>query len=237
MLTANRVLYLMLGLALAACSGSLVNHEETDDDVADDDATDDDEATEDDDASDDDTSDDDTGDDDAEDDADGDGYTAAEDCDDNDPGVHPGASEDCDGVDNDCDGDIDPGNTCPGCSQDTHDGHTYLFCDGTPRDWETAADWCAVRGYYLVTVNDDAENSFLVSHFASGMWWIGFNDIGNEGNFGWIGGNGSGYDDWHSGEPSNYMNNEHCTEMGYYHWEWNDNDCTVPANSICELDG
>ena len=42
-------------------------------------------------------------------DADADGYTADVDCDDNDTRVNPGAEELCDGLDNDCDGEIDPG--------------------------------------------------------------------------------------------------------------------------------
>ena len=41
-------------------------------------------------------------------DADADGFTAATDCDDADAAVYPGAAETCDGVDNDCDGALDP---------------------------------------------------------------------------------------------------------------------------------
>jgi hypothetical protein len=48
-------------------------------------------------------------------DADSDGYVSADcggpDCDDLNPNVHPGAAEVCDGVDNDCDGVLDPGDT------------------------------------------------------------------------------------------------------------------------------
>ena len=51
-------------------------------------------------------------------DKDGDGYPpvvcGGTDCDDSDPNVHPGAAETCDGKDDDCNGKIDDGATCPG---------------------------------------------------------------------------------------------------------------------------
>lgn len=43
------------------------------------------------------------------DDADHDGFSAPEDCDDHNADVNPDAVEVCDGVDNNCDGQVDPG--------------------------------------------------------------------------------------------------------------------------------
>lgn len=44
------------------------------------------------------------------------------DCDDTDPTIHPGADEVCDGKDNDCNGKIDDGATCPGTNTACIDG-------------------------------------------------------------------------------------------------------------------
>jgi hypothetical protein len=53
----------------------------------------------------------------ADDDRDRDGWDEDEDCDDRDPYVHPHAEELCNGIDDDCDGDVDPG--CDSGAPDT----------------------------------------------------------------------------------------------------------------------
>lgn len=59
-------------------------------------------------------------------DADGDGYgvhcSLGLDCDDNDPQVSTGAAEVCDGKDNDCNGLVDDGGVCDGCTDADGDG-------------------------------------------------------------------------------------------------------------------
>ena len=178
------------------------------------------------------------------DDADGDGFTTPDDCDDGDPAINPGATEVCDGVDNDCSGSIDDGTVCTGCGQGEFDGHTYQFCTGFPIGWNDAAALCSLVGYYLVTVNNEPEDDFIEDHVTTslvGAWWIGYNDqgFGNEGNYEWAGGNGSGYENWAAGEPNNAggFGGEDCVEKrGEFGWEWNDIPCNTNSPYVCELD-
>ena len=67
-------------------------------------------------------------------DKDCDGWEVPEDCDDTNPLVNPGVEEgyDCDGVDNDCDGVIDPG------GNDDFDGDGISACDGDCNDYDPA---------------------------------------------------------------------------------------------------
>jgi len=65
-------------------------------------------------------------------DKDCDGWETPEDCDDMNPYVNPGVEEgyDCDGVDNNCDGDIDPG------GYDDFDEDSFSACDGDCNDYD-----------------------------------------------------------------------------------------------------
>ena len=155
--------------------------------------------------------------------------------------MHPGATETCDTVDENCDGSIDEAGVCSGCTQGEHAGHTYQLCTGFGLDWNTASYGCLAFGYYLVTVNDLAENDFLVaqaSPLGVGAWWIGYTDQGwgNEGNWEWAAGNGTGFENWAPNEPNN-SSNEDCAEItASAGWQWNDNHCSQSKPYVCELD-
>ncbi len=82
--------------------------------------------------------------------------------------------------------------------------------------WGNAEAFAVTLGGHLVTVNDAAENDFLLTTFQAlanaskatahpfgGLlsMWIGYNDAGAEGSFLWSGGGGTGYSNWAASEP------------------------------------
>ena len=82
--------------------------------------------------------------------------------------------------------------------------HTYeMLPAAAPPDH--IADAIA-QGGYLVTINDDAENSWIMANFSgTEMFYIGFTDddaYSVEGTFVWVNGETPGYDNWQTGEPN-----------------------------------
>ncbi len=89
-----------------------------------------------------------------------------------------------------------------------HDsGHDYyLLAQST---WTDAEAQAASMNGHLATVNNAAENAFIVDTFgptvdgySRASLWIGLNDIDNEGQFVWVSGESVAYTNWWSGEPS-----------------------------------
>lgn len=72
-------------------------------------------------------------------------------------------------------------------------GHAYkkIYCDNIADAMEQAT----AEKAYLVSINDKAENDWLQAIFARDRFWIGLNDVAEEGQ--WV---------WHSGEPVTYTN-------------------------------
>lgn len=73
----------------------------------------------------------------------------------------------------------------------THTGHCYEFEVRHTKDWNAAQKDCHSKGGTLVTVNDRAEQDFLmsalkaISFHGTGIW-LGYNDMTHEGTFTWV---------------------------------------------------
>jgi len=84
-------------------------------------------------------------------------------------------------------------------------GHYYddVFA-GT---WFEAESQAVALGGHLVTINNAAEQQWLVETYWGGSpyphvhYWIGLNDIDEEGNWKWISGDLDTYTNWASGNP------------------------------------
>ena len=91
-------------------------------------------------------------------------------------------------------------------------GHTYYRLSNS--NWTDAEAFAVnVVGGHLVTINDAAENTFVLNTFAnaagSGRVWLGLNDAKTEDTFVWSSGETSAYTNWDPGEPNNVDNEDY----------------------------
>lgn len=85
-------------------------------------------------------------------------------------------------------------------------GHKYYLLEQA--SWTTSQAEAVSLGGHLVTINDAAENEWILDTFGSydgtdRNLWIGLNDADIEGNFVWASGETSAYTNWVLGEPNN----------------------------------
>jgi hypothetical protein len=85
-------------------------------------------------------------------------------------------------------------------------GRTYHLLEGS--SWSAAQARAVQLGGNLVTINDQAEQDFLLAnlHTFGGVTrdlWTGFNDVAAEGQFTWVSGEASSFTLWDLGEPNN----------------------------------
>ena len=118
-----------------------------------------------------------------------------------------------------------------------NNGHDYMFVQ-TPMFWSEARSYCVSIGH-MVTIGDNLENEFVrdqaYQHGAGLAWWIGRNDQAVEGTWVWDSKETLRFDNWASGEPNNY-NNEDCAEMDSGTGLWNDVTCIARLMFVCERD-
>ena len=103
-------------------------------------------------------------------------------------------------------------------------GHTYYLL--TNQNWTDSEAEAVTLGGHLVTVNDAAENTWVVDTFGNfdgsrRHLWIGFSDQTVEGDFVWASGELATYTNWSAGNPDN-TNDEDYTYMIPDTGLWND---------------
>ncbi len=119
-------------------------------------------------------------------------------------------------------------------------GHWY---DLTPTGltWTQAEDWAAKHGAHLVTINNAAENAWVLAQFGvSGQGlWIGLYQLPGStepaGGWTWVSGGAKvdGYSNWAPGEPNQYTGSpEDCATMyapdnANGPGKWNDDQCFI----------
>ena len=86
-------------------------------------------------------------------------------------------------------------------------GHMYDIIFG---DWVTAENNAIALGGHLVTINDQAEQDWLIDTFGSNtFYWIGLNDIVSDNHY-----------EWTSGEPVTFTNWEREDDHNSDKFDW-----------------
>lgn len=108
----------------------------------------------------------------------------------------------------------------------------------TQCNWQNALDHCKSMGGTLAVPADETEQSFFVSkafELSPEDWWIGANDIQQEGIWSDPDGNVLTYLPWATGQP-NGGKNQNCAVIDYASGGfWNDKYCDDVFPSICKL--
>jgi hypothetical protein len=106
-------------------------------------------------------------------------------------------------------------------------GHLYYVLE--PAGWNDSEVEAVMLGGHLTTINDAAENEWVVRTFNAltpepeneGLW-IGFNDTNVEGNFEWVSGESVTYTNWLLDEPNDFGGMEDFANITLPTGPWND---------------
>ena len=101
-----------------------------------------------------------------------------------------------------------------------YNGNTYLL--STAGTWQQGQSQAQSLGGNLVTINDQAEQDWLVTTFGGEQLWIGFTDEVTEGQFKWVSGETSTYTNWYPNEPNNAGNEDYVGMNFGGAGKWND---------------
>ncbi len=86
-------------------------------------------------------------------------------------------------------------------------GHMYEIVNG---NWDAAEHKAITLGGHLVTINDQAEQTWLINTFGSNTYyWIGLNDVTSDNHY-----------EWTSGEPVTFTNWERADDNNSDWFDW-----------------
>ena len=95
---------------------------------------------------------------------------------------------------------------------------------------------CESDGSFLAIPRSEAENEFFASLIPNENFWIGINDIEQEGSFVGVDGSEISYTNWRSGQPNGGVD-QNGVEIwnGLYYGTWNDREVNVQKKFICSI--
>jgi len=123
-------------------------------------------------------------------------------------------------------------------------GHWYMI-NPVRQSWTNASQAAQTAGGYLASVTDKRENQCLSALFEvnhnSDLYYLGGNDLDNEGDWQWDNGESFNYENWQDGEPNNAENEDVLTwyssnitnDEGY---TWNDRQASLLFPSLIEFE-
>ncbi|XP_072049468.1 uncharacterized protein [Amphiura filiformis] len=111
--------------------------------------------------------------------------------------------------------------------------YCYYF-SSSRKIYSDAKSDCITKSGSLTSILNQAENTFLQGYVVSDHFWIGLDDITDEGTFRWVDNNQFDFANWGTDEPNDGHGKEDCSEIrvdGY----WNDVPCSEDTKKyICK---
>ncbi|XP_075715664.1 hepatic lectin-like [Rhinoderma darwinii] len=114
------------------------------------------------------------------------------------------------------------------------EGNCYFFSN-SKSNWHKARTMCLYKSADLLVIDNENEQKFISGKTGNTPYWIGLNDIEEEGNWTWVDGTDykSSYKSWMPNEPKNTFRSEDSAQvlMG---GNWDDKYCSDSSYAICE---
>ena len=115
------------------------------------------------------------------------------------------------------------------------DGYSYKMHTGK-KTWQEAEDICKQEGGHLAMVKTQATHDYVTKTW-NNDFWIGVNDISQEGNYQFVDGSPVMTAFWAPRQPDNHENKEDCIHYMPIKQKWNDNRCNVKKSFLCQIGG